>query len=154
VSYVKILHIESQVSDPVERIMRRVVVYWNWRGPYVDAFVGEAWRDSGALFFGFTQQDRELLHSGHGNHYVRLQRHMRYPTSSPCPSGRGRTPPTPFWREERIRFKTRYQRHYRTIMCRAKVAVVMLRFPVLAAIAMLPMLTFAAICQGGLADLG
>jgi hypothetical protein len=39
-------------------------------------------------------------------------------------------------------------------MCRAKVAVVMLRFPVLAAIAMLPMLTFAAICQGGLADLG
>lgn len=66
-SYVKILHIEGQVSHPVKRITRRVVMYWNWRGPYVDAFVGEAWRDSGALFFGFTQQDRELLHSGHGN---------------------------------------------------------------------------------------
>lgn len=36
-------------------------------GAYIDAFVGEAWRDGGALLFGFAEQDRELFHGGHGN---------------------------------------------------------------------------------------
>ena len=40
---------------------------WDSRGAYVDAFVGEAWRDSRALFFSLAQQDRELLDGGHGD---------------------------------------------------------------------------------------
>lgn len=32
---------------------------------YVDAFVGEAWRHRGALFFGVGQEDGKLVHRGH-----------------------------------------------------------------------------------------
>lgn len=34
---------------------------------HIDAFVGEAWWYCGALFFGFAEEYRELLDSGHGN---------------------------------------------------------------------------------------
>jgi hypothetical protein len=36
-------------------------------GAYVDAFVGEARRDGGALFFSLAQQDRKFLDGGHGD---------------------------------------------------------------------------------------
>lgn len=77
------------------------------RGPYVDAFVGEAWRDSGALLFGLAQQYREFLDCGHGNvspvvarqkglpASVSLQLHGKCPTCLPCPSGRGKRWPMP-----------------------------------------------------------
>lgn len=42
-------------------------VSWDMRGAYIDTFVGEAWWDSRALFFGLAQQDRELLDGRHGN---------------------------------------------------------------------------------------
>lgn len=37
------------------------------RGAYVDAFVGEARGNGGALFFGLAEQYRKLLDGGHGN---------------------------------------------------------------------------------------
>jgi len=40
-------------SEEVEVVVADVEV--------VDAFVGEAWWHGGAFFFGFTEQDRELL---------------------------------------------------------------------------------------------
>ncbi len=36
-------------------------------GAYIDSLVRETWGDSGAFFFGFTQEDRELLNCRHGN---------------------------------------------------------------------------------------
>ena len=36
-------------------------------GTCVDAFVGETWRYGRGFFFGFTEEDRELLDGGHGN---------------------------------------------------------------------------------------
>lgn len=36
-------------------------------GPYIDAFAGEAWRDSGALFLGLAEQYGEFLDRRHGD---------------------------------------------------------------------------------------
>lgn len=36
------------------------------RGTNIYAFVGEAWWDGGAFFFGFGEEDREFLDGGHG----------------------------------------------------------------------------------------
>jgi len=34
---------------------------------YVDTFVRETWRNSRTLFLCFTEEDRNLFHSGHRN---------------------------------------------------------------------------------------
>lgn len=66
-------------SEEVEVIMPDVQVLLNASAPfptgqanqtrnaYIDTLVRKTWRHGGALFFGFTQEDGELLDRGHGD---------------------------------------------------------------------------------------